>query len=158
MIAKLVPGFATVAPPIAGAFRLAPAPFLAYSAIGAGLWAGLAVGIGMIFHDQVSWALERVSEMGAWALAAALIIVFYLAFKWLERWLFIRMIRMARITVDQLHELMQSGVLPVILDARSAGARKLDSRRIPGALIVDSDSPVLHAGIAPDRDVVIYCT
>ncbi len=41
MFAKFVPGFATVAPPIAGALRLPLAPFLGYSAVGAGLWAGV---------------------------------------------------------------------------------------------------------------------
>jgi membrane protein DedA with SNARE-associated domain len=158
MVAKFVPGFATVAPPIAGAFRLALTPFLLYSAIGAGLWAGAAVALGMIFHDQIGRALEWVSGMGAWALAIGLIVVFYLAIKWLERRLFVGVMRMARITVDELHELMHSGARPVILDARSSGARRLDPRRIPGALIVDAAAPVLHSGIAPDRDVVIYCT
>ena len=158
MVAKFVPGFATVAPPIAGAFRLALAPFLVYSAIGAGLWAGAAVALGMIFHNEVSRALDWVSDMGTWALAVGLVIVFYLAFKWLERWFFIRVMRMARITVDELHELIQSGDAPVILDARSSGARKLDPRRIPGALLVDAAVPTLHPGVATDRDVVIYCT
>jgi membrane protein DedA with SNARE-associated domain len=158
MLAKFIPGFATVAPPIAGAFRLALRPFLVYSTIGAGLWAGVAVALGMIFHNQVYHALEWVSEMGTWGLAAGLVAGVYLAFKWLERWLFIRVMRMARITVDELHELMRTGARPVILDARSTSARKLDPRRIPGALIVDATAPVLHAGIEPDRDVVIYCT
>ena len=48
--------------------------------------------------------------------------------------------------------------VPVILDARSSAARSLDPRRIPGALVIDTADPVLHPGIAPDRDVVIYCT
>jgi len=158
MIAKFVPGFATVAPPIAGAFRLALAPFLAYSAVGAGLWAGAAVALGMLFHNQVTRALEWVSDMGTWALAVGLVVVFYLVFKWLERWFFIRIMRMARITVDELHELMRSGSSPLILDARSAAARRLDPRRIPGALAIDTNAPVMHPGVAPDRDVVIYCT
>ena len=158
MVAKFVPGFATVAPPIAGAFRLALTPFLVYSAIGAGLWAGAAVVLGMLFHNQVNRALEWVAEMGSWALAAGLVVAFYLVFKWAERRMFIRVLRMARITVDELTELMQSGAPPVVLDARSAAARKLDPRRIPGALVIDTAMPVMHAGVAPDRDVVIYCT
>ena len=63
-----------------------------------------------------------------------------------------------RVDADALHELMQADPGPVILDARSAAARRLDPRRIPGALIVDTADPVLHAGVTPDRDVVIYCT
>jgi rhodanese-related sulfurtransferase len=72
--------------------------------------------------------------------------------------MFLRFMRMMRITVADLHDLMQVHPAPVILDARSAAARRLDPRRIPGALIIDTAEPVLHAGIAPDRDVVIYCT
>ena len=40
IFAKFIPGFATVAPPLAGALRLRLAPFLAYSAVSAALWAG----------------------------------------------------------------------------------------------------------------------
>ena len=158
MIAKFVPGFATVAPPIAGAFKLGLAPFLGYSAVGALLWSGAAVAVGAIFHAQVSQALEWVAEMGAWALVVGIVIVFYIALKWIERWFFIRVMRMARITTDELDRLMQEGSGPVVLDARSAAGRQLDPRRIPGALVVDTNAPVLHSGISPDRDVVIYCT
>ena len=159
MVAKFVPGFATVAPPIAGAFKLALAPFLAYSAVGAALWAGAAVVVGVIFHAQVDSALRWLAEMGGWsALVIGVIAGLYIAIKWLERRFFMRLMRMARVTTDELHELMQTGAAPVILDVRSAAARKLDPRRIPGALIVDTAAPVLHADILPDRDVVVYCT
>jgi membrane protein DedA with SNARE-associated domain len=159
MIAKFVPGFATVAPPMAGAFKLALAPFIGYSAVGALLWSGAAVAVGLVFHSQVDVVLRWINDMGPWALLAiALVVGFYILAKWLERWFFMRMMRMVRLSVDELHDLMQQPVGPVILDARSAAARTLDPRRIPGALLVDTDAPVLHSGIGPDRDVVIYCT
>ena len=159
MIAKFVPGFATVAPPMAGAFKLALGPFLAYSAVGALLWSGAAVMVGMIFHSQVDVVLRWIDDMGPLALFAIGIGVgFYILVKWLERWFFMRMMRMVRVSVDELHELMQQAVVPVVLDARSVAARKLDPRRIPGALMIDTAAPVLHPGIGPDRDVVIYCT
>ena len=159
MFAKFVPGFATVAPPIAGALRLPLAPFLGYSAIGAALWAGLPVCLGMLFHTEVDLVLQLGAEMGG---SAALVLLgvaaFYIGVKWLERSLFVRFMRMVRISVQELDELMQATPGPVILDARSAAARTLDPRRIPGALVVDVAAPELHAGIAPERDVVIYCT
>jgi membrane protein DedA with SNARE-associated domain len=159
MFAKFVPGFATVARPIAGALRLPLAPFLVYSVIGAVLWAGVAVVAGVIFHAQVDSALQWVSDMGARAaLVIGVVAGLYIGFKWLERYLFLRFMRMMRIGVQELHDLMQESPGPVILDARSASARRLDPRRIPGALMVDTGAPVLYAGIEPDRDVVIYCT
>ena len=159
MVAKFVPGFATVAPPIAGAFRLDLAKFLAYSAVGAALWAGVPVVAGVVFHAQVDWLLQWVAEMGGHVMIViAGIAVFYIGVKWFERSLFLRFMRMMRISVEELHELMRENPGPVVLDARSAAARALDSRRIPGALVFDAGAPVLHAGIEPERDVIIYCT
>jgi membrane protein DedA with SNARE-associated domain len=159
MFAKFVPGFATVAPPIAGAFKLRLAAFLGYSAIGALLWSGAAVGLGMVFHAQIEEALKLVGEMGGWALLGiGAIAGAYIAIKWLERWFLVRLLRMVRITVDELDDQMRSDAAPVILDARSLAARKLDPRRIPGALMIDTANPVLHDGVLPERDVVVYCT
>lgn len=160
VVAKFVPGFATVAPPIAGAMRLKLAPFAFYSTLGAALWAGAAVAVGMIFHGQVDWVLGRLTDMGfGAALVMGLIVGFYVAFKWLDRYLFIRLMRMVRITADELHDMMRQGMNPVILDVRSHAARKLDPRRIPGAIAVDIAAPDVNlpAG-APDRDIVVYCT
>ena len=159
MFAKFIPGFATVAPPIAGALRLALAPFLAYSAVGAALWAGVAVVVGVVFHAQVDQVLRWGAEMGSYVvLVIGAIVVFYMGAKWVERYLFLRFMRMMRISERELHELMQENPGPVILDVRSAAARKLDPRRIPGSLVIDVEALAARAGIEPDRDVVIYCT
>ena len=159
-MAKFVPGFATVAPPIAGAMRLKLAPFVLYSTLGAALWAGAAVAAGMVFHAQIDQLLAWLADMGfGAALVIAFIVGFYIAFKWLDRYLFIRLMRMVRITVDELHDMVRQGMNPVILDARSHAARKLDPRRIPGALAVDIAEPERHlAQIPPEREVVVYCT
>lgn len=160
MFAKFVPGFAIVAPPIAGALRLATAPFFAYSAIGAALWAGVALAVGMIFHEQVEWVLRWLEEMGKGALLViGLAVGFYVAVKWVERALLIRFLRSVRISVDELHELVEREEKPVILDARSAAARRLDPRRIPGALAVDINEPErVLPQVAPGQEIVIYCT
>jgi membrane protein DedA with SNARE-associated domain len=160
MVAKFVPGFATVAPPIAGAMHLKLAPFLLYSALGAGLWAGAAVAAGMVFHAQIDQLLAWLANMGlGTALVMGLTVGFYVAFKWLERYMFIRLMRMARITADELHDMMRQGMKLVILDVRSHAARKLDPRRIPGAIAVDIAAPDRNlADVPPDGEVVIYCT
>ena len=160
VFAKLIPGFATVAPPLAGTMRLPLAPFVAYSALSAALWAGIALGAGMLFHTEVEAALAWLREMGTGALAAlAGVTVLYVAVKWIERWLFIRALRMARISVEELHEMMQRGGRPVILDVRSESARRLDPRRIPGAVAVDIAAPERAlAQVAAEREIVVYCT
>ena len=66
---------------------------------------------------------------------------------------------MARITVDELQALIQTGAKPTILDVRSSGARTRDGRRIPGALLVDIAELEKRVPELPtDRDIVVYCT
>lgn len=158
--AKFIPGFATVAPPLAGALRVKLAPFLVYSAISAALWSGLAAGAGMLFARQIDWALAQLARMGGYALmliAAALAL--FIAFKWWERLRFFKALRMARISVEDLYRLMQEGHAPIVVDVRSVSAREMDPRRIPGSIAVDIDN--LDANLAdllPDRDIILYCT
>ncbi|MNC89099.1 hypothetical protein D3C83_49970 [compost metagenome] len=71
----------------------------------------------------------------------------------------IRLLRMVRINVGELRELMGQGAEVVVLDVRSAMARKLDPRRIPGAIWVDIAAPqAALVAVPPDRDVVVYCS
>lgn len=160
LVAKFVPGFSTVAPPIAGAMHLGLPPFLIYSAAGALLWAGAAVALGMVFHTQVDYLIKWLADMGALAfLVLALVIGFYVAAKWVERRLFIRVMRMARITVDELKKLMESKAPLIVLDVRSSTARKVDPRRIPGALAVDIAAPEHPiGGVTPEHHIVVYCS
>ena len=160
MAAKFIPGFATVAPPLAGAMRLPFRRFLVYSAVGALAWALVPVAGGAMFHSEVEWLLARLETMGASALAVVgAALAAYLAVKAIERYLLLRFMRMIRIGVDDLHRLLQEELKPVILDARSALARSLDPRHIPGALAVDMAAPELHlVHVPPDRDVVVYCS
>jgi membrane protein DedA with SNARE-associated domain len=160
MIAKYVPGFSTVAPPLAGTMRLGFLPFLAYSAVAALLWAALPIALGAVFSSQVELALEKLAAMGTGAaVAIAAIVLLYVLAKTLERFLLIRFLRMVRISVPELRGIMSEAAGPVILDVRSPTARRLDPRRIPGAVAVDIDEPqVAVVTVPPDRDVVVYCS
>ena len=160
MIAKYIPGFSTVAPPLAGTMQLGFPPFLGYSAIAALLWAGLPIALGIVFSNQVELALEWLEGMGTGALAViAAIVLFYVLAKTFERFLLIRFLRMVRISVLELRSLLNEGAKPVILDVRSPMARRLDPRRIPGAVAVNIDEPqVAVVAVPPDRDVVVYCS
>ena len=108
IIAKFVPGFATVAPPLAGALRVNLTSFLVYSAISAALWSGLAAGAGMLFSRQIDWALQRLQLMGGYALVVVVLaFAAFIAVKWWQRLRFFRALRMARISVDELYRLIE---------------------------------------------------
>jgi membrane protein DedA with SNARE-associated domain len=160
ILAKYIPGFSTVAPPLAGTMRLGLPAFLAYSAVGALLWAGLPIVLGAVFHTEVESALGWLESMGAGAAAViAAVVLLYAGIKAVERYLLIRFLRMVRISVDELRDLLRQDVKPVVLDVRSVTARKLDPRRIPGAIPVDIAAPqAALAAVPPDRDVIVYCS
>ena len=160
VIAKFVPGFATVAPPLAGALRVKLAPFVGYSAISAALWSGLAAGLGMMFARQIDWLLAELKAMGAYAvMVVGVALALFIAFKWWQRWRFLKALRMARISVDDLYRMMQGGQDPLVVDVRSEGARSLDPRRIPGAVTVDIDKlDEMLPQLPAERDIILYCT
>ena len=54
VFAKFIPGFSTVAPPIAGSLRMRLPGFLLAAATGAALWAGLSLGAGWLLRNEVS--------------------------------------------------------------------------------------------------------
>ena len=160
IVAKYVPGFATVAPPLAGAMQLSFRAFLLFSTLGALLWVAVPVMLGAVFSVEVERALQWLSELGSGALMlmGALIIV-YAGIKLTQRYLFLRMLRAARMTVTELRELLQGALPPVVIDVRSAAVRKLDPRRIPGAIGVNlDDAAIALQWVLPDRDVVVYCS
>jgi len=160
MVAKYVPGFATIAPPLAGTMRVGLPSFLGYSAVAAILWAGLPVALGAIFQAEVGRALEWLEGMGTGAvMVIAAAVVLYIGVKTVQRYLLIRFLRMVRINVEELRELMGRDTQLVVLDVRSATARKLDPRRIPGAIWVDIAAPAAAlVAVPPDRDVIVYCS
>ncbi|HEY8708319.1 MAG TPA: rhodanese-like domain-containing protein [Burkholderiaceae bacterium] len=86
------------------------------------------------------------------ALAAAL----FVAWKWWQRHRFNVQLRMARVSVDALVELLDRGERPLIVDVRSAAAR--DEGRIPGAILAlgDALAPELLAH-PKEALVVVYC-
>jgi membrane protein DedA with SNARE-associated domain/rhodanese-related sulfurtransferase len=160
IIAKFVPGFAIIAPPLAGALRMRWPRFLGFSAIGAALWVGCFLGIGMLMRAQIDRLLPLAQQFGA-TLAAALLMLLagYVAFKWWERRRFYSALRMARISVAELRGLMDAGATPLIVDVRSPGATLLEAQRIPGALHVPLDQMGRHIQDLPrDRELVLYCT
>lgn len=160
LVAKYIPGFSTVAPPLAGTMKLAPGRFIAYSTAGALIWAALPVAGGAYFQKQVDWVLARISETGSGAIAAVLgLVAAYIAFKVVERHLLIRFLRMVRVTVAELREMLARDPPPLILDVRSPLAREVEPRRIPGAVVVTLDqAEALVSTVPEDRDVVVYCS
>jgi membrane protein DedA with SNARE-associated domain/rhodanese-related sulfurtransferase len=160
VIAKFIPGLAIIAPPMAGALRIGWRRFILLSSCSAVLWVGSALAAGMLFKTRIAQLLDHLSEFGG--MAGTLILVAlaaYIAFKWWQRSRFYKMLRMARISVNDLFALIQAGASPVIVDVRSTTARALEPRWIPGALHVPLQEAAHRLKELPrDREIILYCT
>ena len=157
MVAKFVPGFASVATAMAGAMRIRRQPFLLFDAVGALLWVGVGLALGWLFSSAIEEIIRTLAQLGEWGLmllaaAAAL----FITWKWWQRHRFNVQLRMARVSVDSLGELLDRGERPLIVDVRSAAAR--DEGRIPGAILALGDALAPELLEHPkDALIVVYC-
>jgi membrane protein DedA with SNARE-associated domain/rhodanese-related sulfurtransferase len=160
LIAKFIPGVALLAPPLAGATRIGWMSFLLFDAAGGALWVAAGMGGGMLLGSQIERLLEYLQNYGAAAiLLVVALVAAYIAFKWWERHRFYAMLRMARISVDDLYRLMDTGETPLIVDVRSPIARTLEPRHIPGALHLPLHGFEEHIRELPrDREIILYCS
>jgi membrane protein DedA with SNARE-associated domain/rhodanese-related sulfurtransferase len=160
VIAKFIPGLAIIAPPMAGALRIGWLRFVFLSACSAVLWVGSGLVAGVLFKSQIERVLLHLSEFGSITAAGIVILLIaYIAFKWWQRRRFYKMLRMARISVEDLDALIRGGAAPLIIDVRSLTARALEPRWIPGALHVPLQDVARHLKELPrDRDTILYCT
>jgi len=139
-VAKFVPGFASVATAMAGIVRLSPWRFLVFDAIGAALWSGVALALGYLFRDAVNDVLDVLSAMGRYGLMVIVsAFVIYVVVKWVQRQRFIRQLKMDRVTVQELRDLVDAGTPTTVIDVRSKLSQSVTGR-IPGALTVDDSA------------------
>jgi membrane protein DedA with SNARE-associated domain/rhodanese-related sulfurtransferase len=160
VVAKFVPGLSTIAPPLAGAMRNPWPRFLLPNSVGIALWILAPMAAGWIFHEQVDRVLSRMENLGNIALTLLLVLLAaYIALKWWERRRFYKMLRMARISAEELRKLMDSGRRPIVVDVRSRAARESDQRFIPGALALEIEAmEKAIADFPDDEDIIFYCT
>jgi membrane protein DedA with SNARE-associated domain len=86
LIARFVPAYSYVAPPLAGIAHTPVATFLMWDGLGALLWAGSAVFVGWLFRDAVGGILSTLAGLGRWGvllLLAALLA--YIGYRWWRR-------------------------------------------------------------------------
>ncbi len=160
VIAKFIPGLATLAPPLAGALGLRRASFLFYSAIGAALWAGGWLLVGALFSPQINAILAVMNQFGRYALALFVILLAgYIGYRWLLRYRLRVFASQARISPQALADLLVQGESPVILDARSTLAKSLDDTHIAHARPIDPKhikQTILD--IPFETLIVVYCS
>ncbi len=160
LLARLVPALETVAPALAGMFRMRFRHFLAYSIAGTLIWSFLFVGLGVLFDEQLAWISRLAARLGdgLFVLVAGSFIV-YLAAKYIRRQRFIRKLDVARVTPEQLRDRIEAGENIEIVDLRHASDFEARPGTIPGALHIPVEEfDERHEEIPRDREIVLFCT
>ncbi|HEX4965477.1 MAG TPA: VTT domain-containing protein [Thermoanaerobaculia bacterium] len=160
LYAKFIPGYSTVAPPLAGATGRSLGAFLLWDGFGTLLWIGSGVLLGGIFHRAIDKVLLYLETLGFWALVVLGVgLLLVIAVKWWQRKRVARLLHLARISVPELKRLLDAGEAPAIVDVRNRSSHLHDPRRIPGALRMTFDEiDEKLAELPRDREVVLYCT
>ncbi len=157
IVSKFVPGFATVAPPIAGALKMRTGAFVLASFASAALWVGAAMAAGVVFARQIDVALAwMASNFTLAAIALAALIAAYALIKAVQRWQMSRFLAASVISIGDLRDLLGSDPRPFLIDVGSSLAHNARPH-IPGAALLDLDAISRSNDFPDDRDIVVYC-
>ena len=159
LVAKFVPGLGAAAAPLAGVVRMPIWRFLLFDLLGASLWASTYVTIGFVFSGQIESVAIKGGRVGAGFLALlALVCAAFIAWKYVRRRRFLAELRQARITPEELRDMMQKGEDVVVVDLRHLLSVEADPELIPGARWIDPDNLRAQSAALPrGHEVVLYC-
>jgi membrane protein DedA with SNARE-associated domain len=160
LVAKFVPGFNTAAPPLAGIVGMSLPRFLLFTGLGGVIWAGAWVGLGWVFSAQLEVAAQHAARLGNVVLVLAVAAALgYLAWKVVARQRFLRAIRIARITPEELKTRLDRREGVRVFDVRARLDFQADPVIIPGAVhMMIEELEARHREIPRDREIVLYCT
>src|SRR5207302_170446 len=134
VVAKFIPGLSTLAPPLAGSSGVSAPRFFTFDSVGSFLYCGGLILVGVLFSRQLEQVLAAFASLGGSALGiVASLLALYIGYKYFQRYRLLRELRMARITVDELHQKQESGENLVIVDLRPKSELDQDPSRIRGA-------------------------
>ena len=157
VVSKFVPGFSTVGPPIAGALKMPFGAFAVASLASAALWVGAYMGVGFVFSQQIDVVLAWMTDHAVLALTVVVgALLTYIGFKAFERYRLGRYVDAARITIDELRELLAQEPRPFVVDVGSRLAHQARPH-IPGARMLDLDAIARADDFPTDQDIILYC-
>jgi membrane protein DedA with SNARE-associated domain len=160
LFSKFVPGLNATAAPLAGLTKIPLLRFVVFDFIGAFAWSGSYLLVGFLFRNQLEEAAALITHTGARFLAAIVLLLGgYLGWKYFQRRRFLHGLRVARITPDELFNLMESGEEVAIVDLRNALEVEYEGSKLPGAIQMDlEEMEARHPEIPRDKDVILYCS
>ena len=159
LVSKFIPALSAMTAPLAGIIRMGWRRFLLFDLLGAMIWVGAYTMIGYAFSGQLERIVQRVAYLGEWLLVMVLAgFAGYVSWKYYKRRKFLRGLRIARITPEELKEKMDSGEDVIVVDLRHALEFDAQPETIPGALHMDAAELEEASEVIPrDREIVLFC-
>jgi rhodanese-related sulfurtransferase len=113
--------------------------------------------IGYIFTDQLEMVFGYLERMGSgFLIVLAGLFAAWILWRFIQRRRFLRQLRGARITPDELRDRMKAGEDLYIVDLRGPGENE---NSIPGAVRISVDELRSNSKrIPPDREVILFCS
>ncbi len=161
-VAKFLPGFDALMPPLAGAQGVSVPRFLALDAVGSTLWAGAYGGLGYVFASQLDLAIRWAQHFGSGlAILIGVPLVLYVGSRGFRVVRMIRQLRLRRMSPPMLARKLKSGAKIAVLDLLKFEEDNGESAAgIPGAFVVDPSvlrkSPQIT--VPEDIKMVLYCS
>ena len=160
IFAKFIPGVSTFAVPLAANSDVSVLSFAGADFLGSLLYVGVYLAAGRILGNSVN----GISAVASSIRSASLILAFTAAFcilgwRFYQRRSAAHYVKEARISPQEVRELITAGANPYIIDLRHPLDMLADPRIIPGSIRMTPDELTRrHREIPRDREVILYCT
>ena len=157
LVAKFIPGLNAMAAPLAGIIRMGWRRFLLFDVIGALLWVGAFTMTGYVFSSELERVAANAAYLGEWLLVLLLAaFAGYILWKFYNRQKFLRKLKIARITPEELKEKIDAGEDILVVDLRHSLDFDANPETIPGALHMDAaELEEAYEVIPRDREIVL---
>lgn len=159
IVGKIVPGVSALATPMAGVYGLSRARFVFFDGLGILIWIGAFELLGYVFSDQLEDVVAYASRFGGLLFVVVLGLAAYVAWKYVQRRRFLRSLRIARITPEQLKAELDTGADVVIVDLRHAMDDEAEPRMLPGAVRLPAETLEERGNELPrGKTLILYCS
>jgi len=160
LFAKFVPGLNAMMAPLAGISRMDWRRFVLLDALGTLLWSCAYIAAGFVFSGQLERVLAFLSFLGGGLLVLLVIALgSYIGWKWQNRRQFVRKLRIARITPEELKQRLDDGQDVIIVDLRHEIEFDAEPETISGAVRMDpADLEEAIEVIPRDREIILFCS
>jgi len=160
LAAKFLPGLNPLAAALAGVAKVHLGRFVLYEAGGALAWSAGWICLGYVFTDLIEQVVAEASRLGGRSLLVLLgLLAGYLGVKYVQRQRFLRSLRTARISPEDLKRRLEEKKETMVVDLRTELDVGAMPYVIPGALRISPDElERRHKEIRRDIEIVLYCT